>query len=562
MADTAARQHWGSVCLLCFFACAAFGQEESRDSAAPPRLEISLDARGGASVQLKIFERQMPAPLAPAMEQMLGCAFDHPKDRNVEGDWIFSGRCAGAFRKRGLLVGGQLQFAPLMEALKQADVQHLDVVVRHPLSGFSRVMDTGWTLEPTAQSLEYTKTLTAASPAPQVRMAFGYRLINFLPISLLLFPVGLTMVMRWAALRARQTDPVAVWFTFWSLFGWMITGVWLLWVEGSAVLDCAALARFLLNDSPYAALLQLTFYLVPPVLVQLICTVASGAVLARVSGEHWLLPVSLRHAFWHEPVIIWPVICLRAGVTSLALFNQFALGLACLAIAYAGYVGLVRLWVRLQNLSRYELPAGDLRSHILELAQKAGIKLEQIYLLPAAEGRLSGPYLVRRRRLLLSDALLRCLRKNETEAVLAREFVRLRRHHRGIVLGLAILAQPLIYRFAHLPLVAGKLPWAVRGPLLVWLTPVLLYLLWRRFERTADAEAGEVTGNSEALANALPKIAQLNIIGLYWRKFERRFFPNGGPLDLRLPLEVSPVPGEGELVGTSSADTKGLVSGD
>jgi Zn-dependent protease with chaperone function len=563
LAYTRACRNLVGVCLPFLFACAAFGQEESGDStAAPSKLEINIDAHGGATVHVKIFEPQMPAPLAPAIEHLVGCAFDNPKDREVEGDWIFSGRCAGAFRKRGLLVGGQLQFAPLMEVLKLAKVERLEVTVRHPRSGFSRFLDSGWTIETTAQSVEYTKTLTPASPVPPVRLAFGYRLINFLPISLLLFPVGLSLIMRWAALRARQTDPVVVWFTYWSLFGWMVTGVWLLWIEGSTVLDCAALARFLLNDSPYAPLLQLTFYLVPPILAQLVCTVASGAVLARVSGEHWMLPVSLKHAFWHEPVTIWPILCLWAGVASLALFNEVALGVACLAIAYAAHVVLVRLWLRLQKLSRYELPPGDLRSRILELAVKAGVTLKEIYLLPAAEGRLSGPYMIRRRRLLLSDALLRALRKNETEAVLARELVHLRRHHRAILLGIAVVSLPLIYRFSHLALVEGRVPWALRGPLLVWITPVLLYLLWRRFERTADAEAVELTGDGEALANALPKIAQLNVIGLYWRRLEQRFFPNGSAGDLQQPPEVFPAREEGALVGANAGDTKGLVSGD
>jgi len=53
----------------------------------------------------------------------------------------------------------------------------------------------------------------------------------------------------------------------------------------------------------------------------------------------------MKHAFWHEPVTIWPILCLWAGVASLALFNQVALGLACLAIAYAAHVVLVRLWL-------------------------------------------------------------------------------------------------------------------------------------------------------------------------------------------------------------------------
>ena len=130
--------------------------------------------------------------------------------------------------------------------------------------------------------------------------------------------------------------------------------------------------------------------------------------------------------------------------------------------------------------------------------------------------------MVRSRRLFLSDALLKRLQKRETEAVLAREFVHLRRRHRDILIGAAIVALPLIYRFSHLSAIEG-VPWAIRGPLLVWLTPVVLYLLWRRFERTTDAEAAEITGDREAVLDAPLKIAEFNVIGLYWLKFERRF---------------------------------------
>ncbi len=559
------RRHLVSSLLLCLFACPVFAQEEPSDGASPTaKLEINLDARGGASVVAKVFEGNEGSgnsSLAPVMSQTIGCAFDHPKESTVDGDWRFSGKCAGAFRKRGLLVGGQIQFAPFSEALNALGVQHLDVVIRHPRTGFSRFTDNGWTLETTAQSLEYTKKLALSTPPPVVRLAFGYSLVNFLPVSLLLFPIALTMLMRWAALRARNTDSVVVWFTYWRLFGWVITGTWLLWVQGSTVLDCNALARFLLNGSSKSVWLQLAFYVVPPILVQFICTVASGAVLARVSGERWVLPVSLKHVFWHEPVTIWPLLCLLAGVASLTLFNEVLLGLACLAVAFASYVVLVWLWMRFQNLSRYELPAGDLRSRILELAQKAGVKLAGIYLLPAAEGRLAGPYMIRRRRLFLSDAMLRLLRKPETEAVLAREFVHLRRHHRDIILAMAVLALPLIYRFANLPSVAG-IPWAVRGPLLVWLTPVLLYLLWRRFDRVAEAEAASLTGDAAALVDALPRLAQCNVIALYWRRFERRFFPNGSEREWQQELQMLPVTTRESLVGDPSGGPKQFVSGD
>lgn len=515
------------LCLAGVLACAAAGQEQSAETVTPARMEINLDAYGSAAVSLRIPETSLHSPLAPIIHQVLGCNFENPKDRDVAGDWVFSGRCAGAFRKRGLLVGGQMQFASLVGVLKDAEVEHLDVIIRHPRTGFSQFAENGWALDTTPQSLDYTKTLTVAEPAPQIHLAFGYRPINFLPLTLLLFPVSLTMVMRWAALRARNTDPVVIWFTFWRLFGWVITGSWLLWVQGSTVFDCAALARFLLNGSTKAPLLQVAFYLVPLVLVQLICTLESGAVLARVSGERWILPVSMKHAFWHEPVNIWPLLGLLAGVACLTLFNEVILGLICLAVAYAGHVLLVRLWLRFQNLNHYILPSGELRSRIIELAQKAGIKLKEIYVLPAAEGRLDAPYMVRRRRLFLSDVLLKMPRTADTEAVLAREFVHLRGRHREILVGAAILALPLIYRFSHLAAIEGALPWAIRGPLLVWLTPVSLYLLWRRFERTTDRVAAEISGHAAAVLDAPTKMAQFNLLTSYWRRFEQRFFPNG-----------------------------------
>jgi hypothetical protein len=91
-----------------------------------------------------------------------------------------------------------------------------------------------------------------------------------------------------------------------------------------------------------------------------------------------------------------------------------------------------------------------------------------------------------------------------------------------VLIGAAIVALPLIYRFSHLSAIEG-VPWAIRGPLLVWLTPVVLYLLWRRFERTTDTEAAEITGDREAVLAAPLAVAQFNMIALYWRRFEQRF---------------------------------------
>jgi len=59
-----------------------------------------------------------------------------------------------------------------MEILKQEKVEHIEVIVRHPRSGFSQMPDGGWTIETTAQSIEYTKTLTPKAVQPVRRFAW------------------------------------------------------------------------------------------------------------------------------------------------------------------------------------------------------------------------------------------------------------------------------------------------------------------------------------------------------------------------------------------------------
>ena len=533
-------RHLVAIAALSLFACAAFGQEEAAEPPAPAKLTIRIEPHGGAAVELKIFDRSLPMSLAPVMSQVMNCDFAGARESEAEGDRILSARCPHALLKRGLLVGGRVRLSPLMDVLRQAGVPALDATIRYPRTAFSQFDGVSWTLETSPQSLEYTKHISSTEPAPDIRLAFGYRWMNFLPLTMLLFPIGLTMVMRWAAVHTRTWEPIVIWFTYWRLFGWVIFGSWLLWVQGSKVIDCNALARFLLNGSSYSIALQLVMLLVPAILVQLICTVASGAVLSRVSGQRWVLPVTIKHAFWHEPLNIWPLLLLLAGVASLVLYNEFVLGPICIAAAYGVRALLLYLWFRFQDLRRYELPAGELRTSILELAERCGLTLKEIYLLPSAEGRLSGAYMIRGRRLFVSEAMLHFLEKRETEAVLARAFVHERRYHYGILVVLAAAALPLIRRFSHLGFIAGTLPWAIRGPLLVWLTPVLLYLLWRRFDRDAANEVVSITGDTDSLSTALPKLAQLNILGLYWRRFECRFFPNSSDRDR--PGELPGIP--------------------
>src|SRR5579864_2168597 len=126
---------------------AVTAQETPADLAGSAKLTITLTASGAASTSLRVFDRHVSAPLAPAANQLLGCTLENVKDRESDDDWVFAGSCEHAFRRRGLLAGGTLNFAPLVEALRQAKVEHIDVTIQHPRTGFTRFTDNGWTLE-------------------------------------------------------------------------------------------------------------------------------------------------------------------------------------------------------------------------------------------------------------------------------------------------------------------------------------------------------------------------------------------------------------------------------
>ena len=74
---------------------------------------------------------------------------------------------------------------------------------------------------------------------------------------------------------------------------------------------------------------------------------------------------------------------------------------------------------------------------------------------------------------------------------------------------------------------------------MVWLTPVALYSLWRRFERTTDVEAARLTGDAKAVLDAPMKVAEFNALSLYIRRLEARFFPNRNVSE---PTPTSEVP--------------------
>jgi STE24 endopeptidase len=173
------------------------------------------------------------------------------------------------------------------------------------------------------------------------------------------------------------------------------------------------------------------------------------------------------------------------------------------------------------------LPAGELRTDILELADKAGVKVGEVYSIDAsrrttaANAYVSG--LGPTKRVVLFDTLLDRYSRDEVLVVVAHELSHVR--HRDVVRGVlygAIVAAPAALATQRLSWAisprrsgAAALPaLALAATLAAAPTGLLGNRLSRAIERRADAYALELSGQREAFISFERTIALQNVADL------------------------------------------------
>src|SRR5213078_4636037 len=145
-------------------------------------------------------------------------------------------------------------------------------------------------------------------------------------------------------------------------------------------------------------------FLVPPAVIVMVCKALGHPVSVRMRGTTWTLGEQLRQAFWGQALGWVPLLFGWAAVDALA---HQAGGREVVLWATAGLAGLAvaasersRAW----NRKPQALTVGELRDRIFALAVKAGVQLNQIFVLPMARSREANAFAnVKARVVLLSD---------------------------------------------------------------------------------------------------------------------------------------------------------------
>ncbi len=342
----------------------------------------------------------------------------------------------------------------------------------------------------------------------------------------LALPIFLTLLMRRASLKRHREGASGAWFGYWRFLQWNSLGSLILWLTVfellrlSLTFKAAFDSAFNGQATALRTLSVAAITFLPPLFINVLCTVLSHPVFVQVQGTNWTRYEILRQAVWSQMATIVPLVLFLEGFLGILPF-QPALGAATVLTALFVWFFSARRLQRATGSEPQALTSGELRDRAFALAERAGAKLRQLYLLPARRALMANACARRGNSILVTDYLLAHLGKREVDAVLAHEVAHLKRRHPGLLLlvliiatvGTGILAAIADPESHGLP--AGSLfPFAFLAGL------VLFLMVSRRFERTADGVAAELTGDAESLIRALSKLAAVNRFPMQWGKLQ------------------------------------------
>jgi Zn-dependent protease with chaperone function len=502
---------------------AAEGDEEMQDEKAFASINVRVDERGAAAVRLLLgFRPEDAAALRQSLAESMGFPLEVDSERgefDEEEDafwWSLDAHSDHAFRRQGLSSARRLDVTPLLNALRPLGVKNISLVLffKDPpgnlrVTGANKVVipdfDGSSTRRSAAQPETYTALISTSAPAPPpIQFSWGYGprdiAIQLTPLyAFVLLPMLLTVWMSRSVLRRKEAGPSVVWGRYFRYLYLLINAVWLIWLPVYSLANIRDMLSTAGGSGPLLELTGLALYFLPPLVVLYLCHLLSRRVYAQV-----------------------PLFFLILALNMFAAKSRYAVLLMVLAVAC--WALFMRFASRAFNLSAYTVTAGELRDRVFALAARAGVALQQIYVLPEGQGQLTNAFARSDNAVLLTGSLLRHLSKREVDAIVAHELGHLKEKHPqtlGRVNVAVILIANLLVGTAAAVINLQRWSPALFS-LSIVLALLITHFLSRSNERHADSIAINLTRDPEAFIRGLAKISRLNLMPLHagggWRE--------------------------------------------
>ena len=474
----------------------------------------SLNVEGGDSEKLV-------EPLRAA----LGCELEELEtDEDEDGHPTLSTHCEKGFDREGMLVDGRINLVPLKKALAEQNVERLNVGVGHMAAAHVDASEALGEFDVEWSFGRYYYEAHLAEAVDSLTVSFGFPQetldeLGLLTILLLALPGGAVYWLGRRAVRSFETRGADVWLSFAGAANGLILLIWAFWwgIVWHYSVDLIPAFAFGVDvyGVPLYDFLRNSIWAVVPAVAAIGATAASHPASLRIGKKDWTFAETVLQMVSMLSAILIPALLIFTGLNSFAGASYRA----AILLLFAAFVLLIPLLIwaqKSQGITPVPLTTGELRDRIFELAEKAGVRLKQLYLLPAGKGHMANAFAVGNRQVMITEVLLEKLTKREVDAVLGHELAHLKGRHPWRLLPLTgiLLGTLGFVIIAYVKWIPG---WAYGGLMIVSLI-VVMGLVSRRFERSADAGAVEITDDPEAFITGQAKIAALNLLPLDWNK--------------------------------------------
>jgi Zn-dependent protease with chaperone function len=334
----------------------------------------------------------------------------------------------------------------------------------------------------------------------QLAILIGMRGVNVwvLPAAVLLLPIVLTVFLRQAALiQSVEAQRKRVWATYRGFGRFILAMTVASWWVMEDLHSRDDLVSIIIARWPRAletSSVEATLFWLPPTLSLGVFLFLCYTVDKTMLRLKWTTAETLRQVWWRLASFVIPLLMVAAGFDD--LLDRKIRGIAWLLFAgVIARIGAVFLMSALGTKFN-RLKSGELRNRALSVAQRMGVTLARVYVVPAGKGHLTNAYGMSN-SIALTDNLGKYLTKAQKEFVIAHEVahVKLKHGRKQLLLVSSIYCITSLFLFFISPQSSAVRPviklLAIIGPL------VVLYFVSRSFEYSADGEAVEFTGDAE-----------------------------------------------------------------
>ncbi len=515
-----------------------------------------------------------------AVEKALGCKLDLDS-RFARLRTVLNGSCNIPLSAATLHRDGRIWIAPLAAYARSNKVERIIISLRlpdtdtfdarpaptAPLSRDARIPSKLWRNLDRARS--YSWSLDSNFPEA-ITFSFGYtqNTIRRAGAILAVVLVGPVLFVFWLgrkALSAPAADKASVWFSYMRYLQWTLSGALIGWWIASESIHLVPLLKFLsagwLASAWRFPVTAIIVDWIPPCLVWILCFALSHPVQENLRGLKWTRRELVLQGVFSVCAALIPLALFLTGLQTLGSAD-FQKGMLWFVAAFVVRLVAAGALQKLMGTQPQSLTTGDLRDHAFGMAERLGVKLQQVYVVPAGKGQMANAFARTGNTIAFTDFLLRRMSRAEVNYVLGHELTHLKHKHPG-----KITAARVASMFGAFFVVDIAAPFGMESPVLRYgliLAIVTFFpLFWsRRFEYAADAGAVEVNGDPRSAISALFKLSSLNMMPLHWSKWSEKWLTH--PSSLRRAQAIArkagiPVEQIQEIASASIAPTNHYI---